>query len=150
MRRDGVIQFPSECLLADAAEAFPHFAAHERHIDDTIAPALHCGEWVINDRFLDSHIAYQAHCQKNGCRETREPINLLTKTMPVHPAPTIILDVSEETATRRLTDQGASVDRYEREGVLFRRRVRQGYRNIAEMDLRRCVVVVRSQGAPRM
>jgi dTMP kinase len=131
-------------LLLDAsvawsvpAETLLHFAARAEHVERTIRPALNAGMWVVCDRFYDSTMAYQGY----GLGADRDMIATLTTLVGVHPDLTIILDVSEAVAVERQLKRGMDADRYERLDASFHRRVRQGFREIAQMAPERCVVV---------
>ena len=119
------------------AETLLHFAARAEHVERTIRPALDAGMWVVCDRFYDSTMAYQGY----GLGADRDMIATLTTLVGVHPDLTIILDVSEAVAVERQLKRGMDADRYERLDASFHRRVRQGFREIAQMAPERCVVV---------
>jgi dTMP kinase len=131
-------------LLLDAsvvwsapAETLLHFAARAEHVERTIRPALDAGMWVVCDRFYDSTMAYQGY----GLGASRDVIATLTTLVGVHPDLTIVLDVSEAVAVERQLKRGMDADRYERLDASFHRRVRQGFREIAQAAPQRCVVV---------
>jgi dTMP kinase len=131
-------------LLLDAsvawsvpAETLLHFAARAEHVERTIRPALNAGMWVVCDRFYDSTMAYQGY----GLGADRDMIATLTTLVGVHPDLTIILDVSEAVAVERQLKRGMDADRYERLDASFHRRVRQGFREIAQAAPQRCVVI---------
>jgi len=119
------------------AETLLHFAARAEHVERTIRPALDAGIWVVCDRFYDSTMAYQGY----GLGASREMIATLTRLVGVHPDLTIVLDVSEAVAVERQLKRGMDADRYERLDAFFHRRVRQGFREIAQAAPERCVVV---------
>ena len=52
--------------LGPAAEAILFAAARIDHIDNTIAPALAAGTWVVSDRYADSTRAYQGRARTGG------------------------------------------------------------------------------------
>ena len=132
-----------ELLLAGSvswsapAETLLHFAARAEHVERTIRPALDAGMWVVCDRFYDSTMAYQGY----GLGASRETIATLTTLVGVHPDLTIVLDVSEAVAVERQLKRGMDADRYERLDAFFHRRVREGFREIAQAAPDRCVVV---------
>jgi dTMP kinase len=119
------------------AETLLHFAARAEHVERTIRPALDAGMWVVCDRFYDSTMAYQGY----GLGADRAMIATLTTLVGVHPDLTIILDVSEVVAVERQRKRGMDADRYERLDASFHRRVRQGFREIAQAAPQRCVVI---------
>lgn len=119
------------------AEALLHFAARADHIARTIRPALEAGIWVVSDRFADSTMAYQGYGQ-DGDRST---IVSLDELMGLHPDLTLVLDIEESVAASRRAARGERPDRYERLDDTFHKRVRAGFRAIAEADPTRCVLV---------
>lgn len=135
-------------LMSGAAEAFgPELeailfsAARSDHIDQTIAPALAAGKWVISDRFTDSTRVYQGI----GGNVPADFISRLERIAvgDIRPDLTIILDVPAEdglarAAARRGEDDA---DRFEREAIDIHRRLRDGFLAIAEAEPDRCVVI---------
>jgi len=119
------------------AETLLHFAARAEHVERTIRPALDAGMWVVCDRFYDSTMAYQGY----GLGADRAMIAALTRLVGVHPDLTIVLDVSEAVAVERQLRRGMDADRYERLDAFFHRRVREGFREIAQAAPERCVIV---------
>lgn len=119
------------------AEVLLHFAARAEHLARAIVPALASGAWVVCDRFADSTMAYQGY----GQGADRGKIAALTALLPVHPDRTIVLDVSEATASARLRARDAPSDRYDRLGPDFHARVAAGFRRIAADHPGRCVLV---------
>jgi dTMP kinase len=122
---------------APRAETLLHFAARAEHIAKTIQPALAAGTWVVCDRFYDSTMAYQGY----GQGADREFIAGLIRLLGVVPDVTIVLDVTEDVAARRLRQRGGASDRYEALGAAFHARVRAGFRAIAAGEPGRCVVI---------
>src|SRR5690242_5980723 len=79
------------------AEVLLHFAARAEHVEKTIRPALAAGMWVVCDRFADSTMAYQGY----GQGADRDMIAALTALLPIMPAVTLVLDVSEAVSVAR-------------------------------------------------
>ncbi len=119
------------------AETLLHFAARAEHVERTIRPALAAGSWVVCDRFFDSTMAYQGY----GQDANRSMIATLTELIGLVPDVTIVLDVSEPIATARQRQRGTDADRYERLDALFHARVNQGFREIAQREPLRCVLI---------
>ena len=53
------------------AEALLFAAARTDHVDKLIRPAVHSGEWVVCDRFVDSSLAYQGGAGDLGIEAVR-------------------------------------------------------------------------------
>lgn len=119
------------------AETLLHFAARAEHLAKAIVPALEKGSWVVCDRFYDSTMAYQGFGQGADRGFIAAQIGLLG----IVPDVTIVLDVAEPVAAERLRQRGSLADRYERLGVAFHARVREGFRAIAASEPGRCVLV---------
>jgi len=122
---------------APRAETLLHFAARAEHLAKTIQPAMQAGTWVVCDRFSDSTLAYQGY----GQGAEKSFIESLIGLLGIVPDLTIILDVPESVATERMRRRGADADRYERLDQAFHARVRQGFRDIAAADPKRCVML---------
>ncbi|CAA7617933.1 dTMP kinase [Magnetospirillum sp. UT-4] len=120
-------------------EALLHSAARRDHLVRTVWPALDLGTWVLCDRFADSTVAYQGY----GHGLPVSFIESLTRLAIGDFAPdlTLILDLPVEAGLARAGHRGGAEDRYERMGVAFHQRLRQGFLSIAERQPGRCVVV---------
>jgi len=120
-------------------EALLHFAARRDHLLRTVWPALERGEWVICDRFADSTLAYQGF----GHGLPAETIASLYRIAVGRFVPdlTLILDLPVEDGLKRAGTRGGGEDRYERMGLSFHQRLRQGFLGIAADNPRRCAVI---------
>lgn len=122
---------------APRAETLLHFAARAEHVAKTIEPALRAGTWVICDRFFNSTMAYQGY----GQGADRGFIASLIGLLGTVPDLTVVLDVDPTVSEGRMRRRGSDADRYERLDPAFHARVRRGFRDIAEADPKRCVLV---------
>lgn len=127
-------------------EALLHYAARREHLTATVWPALDRGSWVVCDRFADSTEAYQ------GAGQGVDPVVLSGLYASVvgafKPDLTLILDLPVDVGLRRAQarlapDAGRShaEDRYERMGVAFHEKLRQGFLDIATREPDRCIVI---------
>jgi dTMP kinase len=133
-------------LLGGGAEAFgPEtetllFAAARRdHLNVTILPALERGAWVICDRFADSTRVYQGHAG-------RVPADFVLAVERVtvgadRPDLTLILDLPAKVGLARVASRGGAADRFEKEGVAFHNKLRQGFRALARAESERCRLI---------
>jgi dTMP kinase len=100
------------------------FAARRDHIQQVIAPALARGDTVLCDRFTDASFAYQ------GAGRGFDLDVLSTLEQWVHtglqPGLTFLFDLPPSVAAERRASARAP-DRFERQGIDFFIRVRQGY-----------------------
>ena len=125
------------------AECMLHFAARREHLARTILPALQAGIWVVCDRFADSTLAYQ--CYGQGVpRRVWDGLAVLSLD-GLAPDLTLVLDIAPEEGLARAEARG-EVNRYERLGLDFHQRVRQGFRAIAAAEPGRCLLVDATQG----
>ena len=120
-------------------EALLNYAARHEHLQKVILPALAAGTWVLCDRFADSTLAYQGY----GHGMNREVIRRLHRLVvgDVSPDLTLIFDMPVEQGLARAGARGDGEDRYERMGVDFHQRLRDGFLEIAKKDPARCVVI---------
>ncbi|MBC7634689.1 MAG: dTMP kinase [Acetobacteraceae bacterium] len=123
--------------FASEAEIILHFASRAEHIARMIRPALAAGITVICDRYYDSTLVYQGHGQGGD----RHAIAVLSALMGLVPDLTLVLDVSVATTQARLLARGQAADRYERLGVPFFTRIRDGFLAVAADNPARCVLV---------
>ena len=122
------------------AETLLNYAARDAHLRETIRPALQRGDFVICDRFMDSTRVYQGYA--GGCDMAL--IDMLEQRIvgADRPALTLILDVDPSAGLGRAKGRGApGEDRFERMGLSFHQRLRDGFREIARLDPRRCRLI---------
>jgi dTMP kinase len=112
--------------MSASAEAALFAAARAELVERVIAPALERGMVVICDRYVDSSLAYQGIARGLGVDEVLELNQRVLRG--VMPDRTFLLLVDADESERRL---GPTIDRIERAGVDFRRRVDQAYRELA-------------------
>jgi dTMP kinase len=122
------------------AETLLNYAARDEHLRATIRPALEAGDIVICDRFMDSTRVYQGYA--GGC--DMGLIDTLERHIvgDTRPELTIILDIDPEQGLLRAKGRGKSgEDRFERKGIAFHRKIRDGFLAIAASDPARCRVI---------
>ena len=123
------------------AEALLNYAAREQHLQQVIRPALAEGAMVLCDRFMDSTRAYQGYaggCDLNFIAALEQAIVGATR-----PNLTLIFDLDPEIGLQRARSRGDAVseDRYERKGLDFHRKLRDGFLDILRRDPKRCRLV---------
>lgn len=118
-------------------EALLYAAARSQLVDEMINPALAEGKTVLADRYIDSTIAYQGYGRGLSI-DWVEQLNQLC-TGGLKPDLTFLLDLDPREAQRRKRE--GSPDRLEKEGVLFQKKVREGYLKIAEAEPQRVKVL---------
>lgn len=129
------------------AETLLFLAARAQIVEQVILPALAEGRVVLCDRYADSTLAYQGYGHQHDLQQIQALLDFATGGLK--PDLTLLLDVDIEVGLqRRATDgQWNRLDAYNLE---FHRRVRLGYHQLVQADLRRWVVVDASQPADQV
>jgi dTMP kinase len=127
--------------LGPDVEAILFAAARDDHIRSTIEPALESGAWVISDRFIDSTRVYQGtlgHVDPKLIRALER-----ATVGDIKPDLTIILDVPADVGLARAHKRRGDneTDRFEAESLAFHEGLREAYRQIAEAEPQRCVLI---------
>lgn len=125
--------------IAPRAEALLYAADRAHHVATVVRPALERGEIVVQDRYLDSSVAYQGAGRVLDGAEIRRLS--LWGAEGVLPDLTLLLDLDPATARVRLDAADKPFDRLEAEKVEFHHRVRDGYLALAEAEPERFLVL---------
>lgn len=127
------------------SEALLNYAAREQHLEQVIRPALAAGKTVLCDRFMDSTRAYQGYAGGVDLGF----IDALEKAIvgPTRPDLTLVFDLDPAVGLSRARSRGDAVaeDRYERKGIAFHSRLREGFLDILRKEPRRCRLVDAAQ-----
>lgn len=123
--------------VAPRAEALLYAADRAQHIATLVRPALERGEVVLQDRYLDSSIAYQGAGRVIDADEIRSLSMWASEGLL--PDVTVLLDIDPVEGRTRL--QGKRYDRLEAEALDFHQRVRQGYLTLADAEPDRFLVL---------
>ena len=103
-------------------EMLLYMASRAQLVERVIRPAIARGATVVADRFVSSTLAYQGTA--GGLAKPEILAVAETAVGGTWPDLTVIFDVDEITASRRLSPL---LDRMEQKGLEFHRRVREGY-----------------------
>lgn len=135
--RDWLLDLSSKASVE--TETLLIFAARQQHLQTVIYPALSKGHWVICDRFTAATYAYQGA----GKGLPMAKIKLLEQWLQtdIQPDLNIILDVKAEVSIRRRMKICRAEDRFENEGTVFLRQVRQAYLDYAQMNSSSTMVI---------
>lgn len=129
----------TDAHIAERAEALLYAADRAHHIATVVRPALERGAVVLQDRYLDSSIAYQ------GEGRALEPDDIrdlsLWAAEGLMPHLTVLIDLPSEVGRQRLAARDARPDRLESAGDDFHERVRRAYLKLADADPGRFLVV---------
>ncbi|MDN4614320.1 dTMP kinase [Leifsonia sp. F6_8S_P_1B] len=125
--------------IAPRAEALLYAADRAHHVATLVRPALDRGDIVLQDRYIDSSVAYQ------GAGRVLDPVEVrdlsLWAAEGLLPDLTILLDLDETTARARLDGARTRYDRLEAERSDFHARVRAAYLELAAAEPERFLVV---------
>lgn len=126
-------------FIAPRAEALLYAADRSHHIHTLVRPALERGDIIVQDRYLDSSVAYQGAGRVLDPDEVRELS--LWGTERLMPDLTVLLDVPATVAKARQAAEDRDYDRLEAEAEDFHTRVRESYLALAEAEPERFLVV---------
>jgi dTMP kinase len=125
--------------IAPRAEALLYAADRAHHIATVVRPALERGAVVIQDRYLDSSVAYQGAGRVLDPDEVRHVSMWATEGLV--PDVTIVLDLDPAIGRDRLDAANKQFDRLEAEALDFHTRVRDAYLAMAAAEPERFLVV---------
>jgi dTMP kinase len=125
--------------IAPRAEALLYAADRAHHVATVVRPALERGHVVIQDRYVDSSVAYQGAGRVLDPREVRQLSEWATEGLM--PDLTLLFDLPPEVARKRLDGVRTRYDRLEAEAGAFHDRVRAAYLEIAESYPARIAVI---------
>lgn len=135
--RDIVLHHRGE--VAPRAEALLYAADRAHHIETVVRPALDRGDVVIQDRYLDSSVAYQGAGRVLGRDEVRSLS--LWATEGLLPDLTVLLDLDPAAARLRLDADDKPFDRLEAERETFHVHVREEFLALAAAEPERFLVL---------
>jgi dTMP kinase len=134
-----LLQFaPHNAGMTPETELLLFEASRSQLVRETIKPALERGVCVIADRFFDSTTVYQGAARKLD-RQIVERMNAFAVGDCV-PEITFVLDIDAATAESRMQEPRRA-DRMEQQAPEFYDRVRQAYRELAEREPNRIVLI---------
>jgi dTMP kinase len=116
-------------------EAYLYAAARADLVRREILPRLETGHLVLCERFLDSSLAYQGAGRELGVVAVRT-LNAWA-VEEVTPDLTFYLRISSKERARRARESGAPLDRIEKVGDDFMRRVEEGFEEIVHSESER-------------
>lgn len=123
----------------ERAEALLYAADRAQNIAEVVRPALARGAAVVQDRYIDSSLAYQGAGRPMPQDEIRHLNEWASEGL--WPALTVLLDVDPEIAISRRAAAGQKADRLEREAAAFHHRVREEYLKLASAEPERFLVL---------
>lgn len=131
--------------IAPRAEALLYAADRAHHLAAVVRPALDRGAVVVQDRYLDSSVAYQGAGRVLDAGEVRDLS--LWATDGALPDLTVLLDLDPAAARARLDADDKPFDRLEAEKADFHERVRAAFLELAAAEPERFLVLDASRPA---
>jgi dTMP kinase len=125
--------------VAPRAEALLYAADRAHHVETVVRPALARGDIVIQDRYLDSSVAYQGAGRVLGRDEVRDLS--LWATQGLLPDLTVLLDLDPSAARERRDADDKPFDRLESEQDDFHAKVRAEFLTLADAEPDRFLVL---------
>ena len=136
MRLRAVLLDTAHAGLNPRAETLMYAADRAEHVNSVIKPAIERGAIVVTDRYVDSSLAYQGAGRSLPLGEVTR-INRWA-TGGLTPDLTILLDLPPSEGLGR---RARSADRLEAEPAEFHNRVRSGFRQLADAEPGRYLVL---------
>ena len=130
---------PSSNSMANDTELLLMFASRAEHVSQVINPALHRGDWVLCDRFLDATYAYQG----GGRGIQRQRIQQIADwtLRGLIPDLTLLFDLPVELGLERVLERKEDMDRFEQEKIDFFQKIRKSYLKSAKADPNRIKIL---------
>jgi dTMP kinase len=125
--------------IAPRAEALIYAADRAHHIATKVRPAIERGAVVLQDRYLDSSVAYQGAGRVLDPGQVRDLS--LWATEGLLPDLTVLLDLDPAVGRERLEEARTRYDRLEAEEAEFHTRVREAYLRLAAAEPDRFLVL---------
>lgn len=125
--------------ITPRSEALLYAADRAHNIATIVRPALERGAVVIQDRYLDSSVAYQGAGRILDSEEIRDLS--LWATEGLKPNLTVLMDIDPAVSRDRLNAENKRFDRLEAEALDFHARVREAYLETAQAEPERFLVI---------
>lgn len=114
-------------------------ASRSQLVSQVIKPHLKKGYVVICDRYYDSSTAYQSYGGKMELKQVLEVNDIATGGLK--PDMTILIDIGPKAAFARANQRGNAKDRMENKNLAFYTKVYKGFKDIANHNKKRFVVI---------
>lgn len=135
-----ILLHPENDSMSPLTELLLYEAARSQHVEEVIKPLLKKGMVILCDRFSDASLAYQGYGRGIALGLIRRLNRLATDG--IEPDVTFLLDCPSKVGLKRAIERNqrgemVKEDRFERESMLFHRRVRKGYLALAKGNAKR-------------
>lgn len=121
------------------AETLLFLASRAELVSKVIQPSLNQGKIVICDRFFDSTIAYQGIARQLGAEKILDMS--LWATENIIPDLTFLLSIDVWECENRIKNGKKKKDRIEKEEIVFKSKIQEGYMQLAGKNKERFVIV---------
>jgi dTMP kinase len=126
--------------VSPRAEALLYAADRAHHVQTVVRPALERGDVVLQDRYIDSSVAYQGVARGLGAERIRSVSDWAADGLV--PDLTVLLDLDATVGRARVAAaRGDVFDRLESEAAAFHEAVRAAFLAMADADPERFLVV---------
>jgi dTMP kinase len=126
--------------IAPRAEALLYAADRAQHVETVVRPAIARGDVVLQDRYIDSSVAYQGVARGLGAEQVRSVSEWAADGLA--PDLTILLDLDVTLGRARVAAaRGDTFDRLESEAAAFHESVRQAFLAMVDAEPARFLVV---------
>jgi len=122
------------------AEALLYAADRAHHVETVVRPAIARGDVVLQDRYIDSSVAYQGVARGLGAEHIRSVSDWAADGLVPERTVLLDLDVTEGRA-RVAAARGDTFDRLESEAAAFHESVRSAFLGMAAAEPERFLVV---------
>ena len=132
------ILLKSKSSITPITELLLYLASRSQLTEKKIIPALKEKKVVVCDRFSDSTLAYQGYgrgLDKNWIKNLNKKA-----TLGIKPDLTLLIDVPLKVYTKRAKLK-KNKDRLEKENLIFYKKIRKGYLEIAREDKKRVKII---------
>lgn len=126
--------------VSPRAEALLYAADRAHHIETVVRPAVARGDVVLQDRYIDSSVAYQGVARGLGAEQVRSVSDWAADGLVPDRTVLLDLDVAEGRA-RVAAARGDTFDRLESEAAAFHETVRAAFLGMARAEPSRFLVV---------
>lgn len=126
--------------VSPRAEALLYAADRAHHVETVIRPAVARGDVVLQDRYIDSSVAYQGVARGLGAERIRAVSDWAADGLV--PDLTVLLDLDATAGRARVAAaRGDTFDRLESEASAFHETVRRAFLDMAAAEPARFLVV---------
>ena len=125
--------------ISNISELLLFAAARADHVQKVIKECLKDNKIVICDRFTDSTLAYQGYAGNLDLDLVKE-VNRIS-IGEISPDLTFIFDIDPTLGIERALGENNKETRFEEKDIMYHKKIRDGYMDIARDNPDRCVVI---------